>query len=73
MARLAAYNLMLRSRWVTRWLSQTTYGPAEVWRQASPLIRQAEARQPTPGIALVIIWRARNFKSELAHNLFIVF
>ena len=32
---------------VTRWLGQTTYGPAEVWRQAKPLIRQAEARRPT--------------------------
>ena len=51
---------MLRSRWVTRWLSQGTYGPAA-------------GRRPTPGIALVIAWRARNFKSGLAHNLFIVF
>ena len=29
---------------ITRWLSQDTYGPAEVWRQAKPLIRQAEAQ-----------------------------
>ena len=34
---------------VTRWLSQTTYGPADIWRQAKPLIRQAEARRPAAG------------------------
>jgi len=28
---------------------------------------------PTLGIALVIAWRTRNLKSELAHNLAIVF
>ena len=28
---------------------------------------------PTLGIALVIAWRTRHFKSELAHNLAIVF
>ena len=32
---------MLSHDHITRWLSQGTYGPAEVWRQANPLIRQA--------------------------------
>ena len=37
---------------VTRWLSQGTYGPAEVWRQAKPPAgRQAEARRPAGGLA----------------------
>ena len=40
---------------VTRWLSQTTYGPAEVWRQAKPLIRQAETRQPAEEFAVLIV------------------
>ena len=46
---------MLRIRWVTRWLSQTTYGPAEVWRPAKPLIRPAEARRPAGGFAVLIV------------------
>ena len=46
---------MLRSRWVTRWLSQATYGLAEVWWQAKPLIRQAEARRPAGGDFAVLI------------------
>jgi len=40
---------------VTRWLSQGTYGPAEVWRQAKPLIRQAEARRPVAKFAVFIV------------------
>ena len=32
--------------YITRWLSRTTYGPADIWRQAKPLIRKAEARRP---------------------------
>ena len=40
---------------VTCWLSQTTYGPAEVWRQAKPLIRQAEARRPAEEFAVLIV------------------
>ena len=39
---------------ITRWLSQGTYGPAEVWRQAKPLIRQAEARRPAEEFAVLI-------------------
>ena len=40
---------------ITRWLSQGTYGPAEVWRQAKPLIRQAEARRPAEEFAVLIV------------------
>ena len=40
---------------VTRWLSQGTYGPADVWRQAKPLIRQAEARRPAGEFAVLIV------------------
>ena len=40
---------------VTRWLSQTTYGPADIWRQAKPLIRQAEARRPAGEFAVLIV------------------
>jgi hypothetical protein len=40
---------------ITRWLSQATHGPAEVWRQAKPLIRQAEARQPAEEFAVLIV------------------
>nr|WP_216726241.1 transposase [Hymenobacter siberiensis] len=40
---------------VTRWLSQTTYGPADIWRQAKPLIRQAEARRPADEFAVLIV------------------
>jgi hypothetical protein len=40
---------------VTRWLSQTTYGPADIWRQAKPLIRPAEARRPAEEFAVLIV------------------
>ncbi len=40
---------------ITRWLSQGTYGPAEVWRQAKPLIRPAEARRPGDEFAVLIV------------------
>jgi len=40
---------------ITRWLSQATYGPAEVWRQAKPLIRQAEARRSADEFAVLIV------------------
>ena len=30
---------------LTRWLSSAPWGSAEVWRQAKPLIRQAEAQR----------------------------
>ena len=45
----------LRHDHITRWLSQATYGPAEVWRQAKPLIRQAEARRPAAELAVLIV------------------
>ena len=40
---------------VTRWLRQTTYGPADIWRQAKPLIRQAEARRPAGEFAGLLV------------------
>ena len=40
---------------VTRWLRQTTYGPADIWRQAKPLIRPAEARRPAEEFAVLIV------------------
>ena len=40
---------------VTRWLSQATYGPADIWRHAKPLIRPAEARRPAGGFAVLIV------------------
>ena len=40
---------------VTRWLSQTAYGPADSWRQAKPLIRQVEARRPAGEFAGLIV------------------
>ena len=40
---------------ITRWLSQGTYSSADIWRQAKPLIRQAEARRPTEDFAVLIV------------------
>ena len=40
---------------VTRWLRQTTYGPADTWRHATPLIRQAGARRPADEFAVLIV------------------
>ena len=40
---------------VTRWLSQGNYGPAEVWRQARPLIQQAEARRSAEEVVVLIV------------------
>ena len=40
---------------ITHWLSQRTYGPAEAWRQAKPLIRQAEAPRPAAEFAVLIV------------------
>ena len=40
---------------VTRWLSQTTYGPADLWRQAKPLTRQVETRPGTEDFAVLIV------------------
>ena len=40
---------------ITRWLSSTPCGPAQVWRQAKPLIRQAEAQRPAEEFAVLIV------------------
>ncbi len=40
---------------ITRWLHQGTYGPAEVWRQTKPLIRQAEVQRPPEEVAVLIV------------------
>ena len=40
---------------ITRWLSQGPYGPAAVWRQAKPLIRQAEAQRPGDEFAVLLV------------------
>ena len=55
----------LRHDHITRWLSQTTYGPADIWRQAKPLIRQAEARRPAEEFAVLIV---DDSVLEKAHN-----
>ena len=40
---------------ITRWLSSATWGSADIWRQAKPLIRQAEARQQPADFAVLIV------------------
>ena len=40
---------------ITRWLSQGTYGPADTWRHAKPLIRQAGARRPAEEFAVLLV------------------
>jgi hypothetical protein len=40
---------------ITRWLRQCSLGSAQVWRQAKPLIRQAEARQQPDEFAVLIV------------------
>lgn len=40
---------------ITRWLRSTTLGSAQVWQQAKPLIRQAEARQPAEEFAVLLV------------------
>lgn len=40
---------------ITRWLSSAPHGSAQVWRQAKPLIRQAEAQRPAGGEFAVLI------------------
>jgi len=39
---------------ITRWLSSTPCGPAQVWRRAKPLIRQAEALRGAEDFAVLI-------------------
>jgi len=57
---------------ITRWLSQRTYGPAEAWRQAKPLIRQAEAPRPAAEFAVLIVddsvlEKAHTYANELIY------
>ena len=40
---------------ITRWLSSAAWNPAAIWRQAKPLIRQAEAQRPAEDFAVLII------------------
>ena len=40
---------------ITRWLSRMPCGPAQVWRQAKPLIRQAEAQRGAEDFAGLIV------------------
>ena len=40
---------------ITRWPSSTPCGPAQVWWQAKPLIRQAEAQRPAEEFAVLIV------------------
>jgi len=53
---------------ITRWLSRTPLGSAEVWRQAKPLIRQAEARQPAEEFAVLIVDDSVLEKAHTAAN-----
>lgn len=40
---------------ITRWLSSTTLGSPALWRQAKPLIRQAEAPRKPDDFAVLIV------------------
>lgn len=40
---------------ITRWLSNAVWGSADIWRQAKPLIRQAEGRQQPDDFAVLIV------------------
>ena len=40
---------------ITRWLSSTAWGSADIWRQAKPLIRQAEAQRSAEEFAVLIV------------------
>ena len=40
---------------ITRWLNSSACGLAQVWRQAKPLIRQAEARRGAVDFAVLIV------------------
>ena len=40
---------------ITRWLRSAVYSSAQVWRQAKPLIRQAEAGRPADEFAVLIV------------------
>ena len=55
---------------ITRWLSSAPWGSAEVWQQAKPLIRQAEARCGGAEFAVLIaddsvLEKARTGANEL--------
>ncbi|AMR29412.1 hypothetical protein A0257_21465 [Hymenobacter psoromatis] len=40
---------------ITRWLRSATHGSADMWRQAKPLLRQAEACRPVEEFAVLIV------------------
>ena len=40
---------------ITRWLGSVTCGSAQVWRQAKPLIHQAEAQRAAADFAVLIV------------------
>ncbi len=40
---------------ITRWLSSAEWNSADLWRQAKPLIRQAEAQRPAEAFAVLIV------------------
>ena len=40
---------------ITRWLSSAGWGSADIWRQAKPLIRQAEAQRKAEEFAVLIV------------------
>lgn len=40
---------------ITRWLSNATWHSADIWRQAKPLIRQAEAQRPAEEFAVLVV------------------
>ena len=40
---------------ITRWLSRMPCGPAQIWRQAKPLIRQVEAQRGAEDFAGLIV------------------
>jgi len=40
---------------ITRWLRSAAWGSAAIWRQAKPLIRQAEAQRPAEDFAVLVV------------------
>ncbi len=40
---------------ITRWLRNSAWHSADIWRQAKPLIRQAEAQRPVAEFAVLIV------------------
>nr|WP_143434804.1 hypothetical protein [Hymenobacter roseosalivarius] len=50
---------------IPRWLSSAAWGSADIWRQAKPLIRQAEAQRLAEEFAVLIV---DDFILEKAHT-----